>query len=66
MPGSVKMALPFILGVGGAYVLNLTVGITDPVFASGGWIPFGLMSALIAGGWYETEKASALRASGKA
>lgn len=64
IPLPVVIALPFVFGVGGAFVLARTVGISDPAFLSGGWFAFGIVSALMAGGWYETQKKTALRAAG--
>lgn len=64
VPKMVLMVLPFVFGVGGAYLLSRTVGITDPSFAGGGWLAFGVVSALLASGWYETQKKTALRAAG--
>lgn len=64
IPTPLLVVLPFVLGLGGALLLSSTVGITDPAFAGGGWIPFGIVAAIIAGGWYETQKKTALRSAG--
>lgn len=64
IPRPVLIALPFIFGIGGAYLLSVTVGITDMAFGTGGWFAYGFVSALMAGGWYTTQKNTSLREGG--